>query len=144
MPSEIEIFVSAEEEIVSDIVWDTGNVCSIYCGQTSYVLEFNITLDEKCKLICNMFSDAKNCAANLSQLHRQLEQNTRYFLFYKILLEIFRLTVLSAVSLAAFSDLNNWFSLMALALWFLVLENYDRGVYYYRVMNECRGFPYLF
>jgi hypothetical protein len=54
-----------------------------------------------------MFSDAKNCAANLSQLHRQLEQNTRYFLFYKILLEIFRLTVLSAVSLAAFSDLNN-------------------------------------
>jgi len=73
----------------------------------SYVLEFNIVLDGKCKLICTMFSDLKDCTANLSQLHNQLEQNTSHFLFYKILLEIFHLTVLSVVSLAAFSDLKN-------------------------------------
>jgi hypothetical protein len=54
-----------------------------------------------------MFSDVNDCAANLSQLHKQLEQNTSHFQFYKILLEIFRLTMLSAVSLAAFSDLKN-------------------------------------
>jgi hypothetical protein len=28
----------------------------------SYVLEFDITLDVKCKLICNTFSDVKDCA----------------------------------------------------------------------------------
>lgn len=76
-------------------------------NKTSYIFELNITLNGKCKLICNMFSDVNDCAANLSQLHKQLEQNTSHFQFYKILLEIFRLTMLSAVSLAAFSDLKN-------------------------------------
>ena len=74
--------------------------------KTSHVLEFNITLDGKYKLICNMFLWCVGLRSESEPAAQTIRTNTSRFLVYKILLEIFRLTVLSAVSTGSMQQLK--------------------------------------